>query len=203
MIGTNGLPLLLKWMSCKDSVLKGKLMALSRKQSMIKVLGYTDEECHLIDRMGFEVLGTNAAPAVPALTDLLNKNEDLDVQGEAVMALGRIGPAAQDAVPDIIKCLQGTNQYAALFAPTTLAKIHKQPELVIPALIHNLEAYKHKPVHVRRIIQAIGDFGEQATPAVPALLTFLKEQDDTTTRSWVTNALMKIDPEAAANAGMK
>lgn len=202
MIGTNGLPLLLKWMSCRDSVLKRKLIALFRKQSLIKVFSYTDEERHIIARAGFGALGSKAAPAVPTLIALLNTNDDWDVQAEVVMAIGRIGPAAQDAVPAIIKCLQGPNHYAALFAPATLAMIHKQPELVIPALVQHLEAYKHKPLHVRRTIEAIGAFGEQATAAVPALLTILKEQDDTT-RSWVTNALNKIDPKAAAKARVK
>jgi HEAT repeat protein len=202
VIGTNGLPILLKWIGSKDSVLRAKAIALSRKQTLVRIPCYTDEERRIIARVGFGVLGSTAAPAVPALIDLLNNDGDSDVQGEVVMALGRIGPAAQDAVPAIIKCLNGTNRFAALFAPNVLATIHKKPELVIPALIQHLEESKHKPLDVRRTIEAIGNFGTNAKSAVPDLTAMLNDQD-LRTREAATNALKQIDPEAAAKAGVK
>ena len=121
MIGTNGIPLLLKWIGSKDSVLRRKAVALSRKQTLVRIPFYTDDEKRIIARVGFGALGSTAAPAVPALIALLKNDRDSDIQGEVVMALGKIGPSAQDAVPDIIKCMNGTNHFAALFAPYALA----------------------------------------------------------------------------------
>ena len=201
-IGTNGIPVLVKWMGCKDSKLKAKLISMVRKQSLVKIRCYTDKECHLIARVSFGVLGSNAAPAVPALINLLQNNNDVDIQGETVMAFGRIGPAAIDAMPAIIACLHGTNHFAALFAPNTLALIHQQAEIVVPALIRHLEESRQRPMHLQRTIKAIGDFGGEATAAIPAVTAYLEDPDEKT-RSFATNALKQINGEAAKKTGVR
>jgi HEAT repeat protein len=52
------------------------------------------------------------------------------------------------------------------------------------------------------VIMGLGEFGAQAKPAVPSLLRLLNDADEGI-RGQVTNALLTIDPEAAARAGAK
>jgi len=79
--------------------------------------------------------------------------------------------------------------------------IHVDPEVVVPALVTAL----HDPyagVGIKSV-GALEDFGPEAKGTVPAVLEFLKSQDDCDYRSLTTNALKKIDPEAAATAGVE
>jgi HEAT repeat protein len=201
-IGTNGIPAYLKWVGSKDSPLKERIINLSRKQK-IRDLGWlTAGELRILGRFGFVILGSNAVSAVPPLITLLASGEDQDIRAEAALALGGIGPAAQDAVPALIQCLSGTNGFAAYMAIASLGRIHSKPELAVPALIHHLEQSTNKPVHLIRSIQALGDFGKDARGAVPALTLFLTHPDSDI-RSYATNSLMKISPETLSKNGGK
>jgi HEAT repeat protein len=51
-------------------------------------------------------------------------------------------------------------------------------------------------------IKSLQIFGPEAKPAVPALIKLLHDNDDSI-REQATNALLKIDPQAAAEAGLK
>jgi HEAT repeat protein len=51
-------------------------------------------------------------------------------------------------------------------------------------------------------IRALGEYGGDANAAVPQLLEALKDPNYSI-RNSATNALKKIDPEAAAKAGIK
>jgi HEAT repeat protein len=86
-----------------------------------------------------------------------------------------------------------------------LGTIHQQPEQVIPILVEFLDKPQN-PQHVLIIrsdaIWALREFGPQAKSAIPSLLRYLNDEDGGI-RSHVTNALIAIDPEAAAKAGVK
>ena len=71
----------------------------------------------------------------------------------------------------------------------------------MPALVTAL----HDPYAAVGIksVCALEDFGPEAKAAVPAVLEFLKSQDDSDYKSVTTNALKKIAPEAAAKAGVE
>ena len=103
-IGTNALPFLLKWTSAKDAPLKKKLMALAKKQSLIKVRFHCAEEYHVKADAGFAALGALAKSAVSALIELLNQSDTM-VRVAAEYDLMWIGPEAQDAVPVLVRCL--------------------------------------------------------------------------------------------------
>jgi HEAT repeat protein len=51
-------------------------------------------------------------------------------------------------------------------------------------------------------MRGLGNFGPNAQQAIPALLQLLSDLD-VAVRFTATNALKKIDPEAAAKAGVK
>ena len=58
-------------------------------------------------------LGTAAAPATSVLVRILADSNDIIERGFAALALGSIGPAAEEAVPQLLKCLQEPGDSAA------------------------------------------------------------------------------------------
>jgi HEAT repeat protein len=81
---------------------------------------------------------------------------------------------------------------------SALNRPHSQPELAGPMLIKNLNRTN---ADVSNTIMALGQFGEQAKPAVPALLELLNDPDEIV-RSLATYNLKQIDPETAAKVGV-
>jgi|SRR5579872_6866908 len=196
-IGTNGLPLCLSWLSAEDSVPKQKLIQLAR---MLSVHWHTDSERRELAFNGLTVLGPIAAPAVPALVDLLN-SADPDVQVGAARVLGSIGPAARNASPALVKSLQSTNAYVRLFATKTLGEIHTQPEVVVPALLQSLGNLNIHPSLFVFTTEALLKFRGPRSGIISVINPFL-------TNSWpqictnATNTLLEIGSEDA-RAGVK
>ena len=79
--------------------------------------------------------------------------------------------------------------------------IHSDADLTIPALIDCL----NNPQNGARAeaATALAAFGGQAKAAVPILVKLLEERTDKELMRAVPAALKKIDPEAAAHAGIK
>lgn len=74
----------------------------------------TKDECVEVRRYLPEALGglgPNAAPAVPALADILASDDDEHARFEAALALAQIGPAASDAIPVLANVLSDENRY--------------------------------------------------------------------------------------------
>lgn len=119
-------------------------------------------------------------------------------RGDAAESLGELGPAAKSALPDLIKALKGNDGAIRGGAIRSLGKIHSEPETVIPLLIPFLQDDNLDVAAAK----ALAEFGGLAEPAVPKLLPLLhaKDNDD---RAAAKAALKKIDPVAAAKAGIK
>jgi len=72
---------------------------------------YRRHDCNL---RAVEVLGTEARPMVPALREML-KSRDHITRIAAANALGAIGPAAEEALPELVTCVL-TEYHGAFFA---------------------------------------------------------------------------------------
>ena len=59
----------------------------------------------------FGSIGPAAVPAVPALIDMLDNDDDKQARFEAALALAQIGPAASDAVPVLANALWDEDRY--------------------------------------------------------------------------------------------
>ncbi len=59
----------------------------------------------------FGGIGPAAAPAVPALIEMLENDEDKQARFEAALALAQIGPASSDAVPALANALRDPDRY--------------------------------------------------------------------------------------------
>ncbi len=104
------------------------------------------------------------------------------------------------AVPTLLKLLKDPNLRVHYIAMRSLGEIHQQPEIVIPEILSYLNSTTETDRHVA--VQALARFGSQAKPAVPAIIKAL-ENPQLRVREAATNALLKIDPEVAAKAGVQ
>lgn len=118
----------------------------------------------------------------------------------AVQALGQIGPQAKGALPDLIKVLKGNDRAPRPAAALALGQIHSEPETIIPLLVALLDDPQHDVPE--NAVAGLGQMGSLSKPVVPRLLPLLKAPDKDM-RHAVTIALMQIDPEAAAKAGVR
>jgi hypothetical protein len=123
--------------------------------------------------------------AVPVLIELV-KEDDLWVRILAIRSLARIGPEAQEAVPALIAALGDRRPVDPFDEPgTTLG----MDWAVWPAY--------------REAAEALGAIGPDAKDAVPALLRLRPTNHQDYTSSTIDDALKRVDPEAAARAGVR
>jgi HEAT repeat protein len=148
---------------------------------------------------GIRILGSSAAPAVPALIKLMDGG-DVEVQPVAIWCLAGLGAAASPAVPSLIRHMSDGSSVSFEFAKNALGVLHICPNVVVPALIADLRNPGNATPFVT--IAALGQYGQQATDAVPVILPFLTNSVEIMRRQ-ATNALLRIDPRAAAKAGVK
>jgi HEAT repeat protein len=200
-IGTNALPTLLSMVRARDSALKKRLIALVNKQSVIRFHFRRAEYCHAKATYGFGALGPAARPAVPALIRLLH-DQDKEVRAAAAQCLSLIGADARDAVPALIRALnEEGNGYGPVLLNSMLAlgAIHSEPEVVVPLLVEYLNGSRKDWNYGASAMDALSRYREKAKPAVPAILPFLNDPDESH-RSSAEAALCAIDPQAAAQA---
>jgi hypothetical protein len=217
-LGTNALPSLLRWAGDHDSVFKlqfRKVADWTGSKYLVDLrMKMSPDEYHYQAELGFEALGPEAKPAVPALIHLLGDRDD-EVRIAALHGLRGIGPAAKAAVPALLGCIQQTNTTVRYFAVFALGTIHEEPGSVIPVLIEVVKADKGRAdtnIGTTRkpgtsdladiAIFALGNYGTEAKAAVPTILPCLSHSI-TYVRKHATNALKEIDAEAAAKAGVK
>jgi hypothetical protein len=168
---------------------------------------------------GFEILGPAATPAVPELIELLRDKDTWDIAQVALMRVGepaipglaaaltnrsnppRIRAAAADVLGNsgesnsavvkiLLPCLED-EPHVARFSAVALGHLKMESEIVVPALA---QAVTGRYLEVRGAsIWALGQFGTNATSALP-LLTNLLDHPDRRIRDAVTNALENIAP---------
>jgi HEAT repeats/PBS lyase HEAT-like repeat len=201
-IGTNAIPTLLHLLRIKYSPLKTKLILILNNQSYFKIHLTSDQDLHSIAFSGFLILGTNGVSAVPELIHIFEENISVDSQRYALASLGAIGPPAKAAIPLLLKAATNTNydwrvRYAAV---GSVYEIHADPQIAMPAMAICLT--DTNPDIRRWACNVLGEFGTNAEPCVPALVSLLKDPNNLV-RERAGGALKKIDPEAAAKAGVE
>lgn len=138
-----------------------------------------------------EALAKYGLPVVPQLIELLRDGDALRQSG-AALALGKIGPDAKEAVPELSAALKHRIIGVRLRAAQALGRMGSESSDVIPDLIIVL---RDKNESVRR--EASIALGRIGPSAVPALAITLKENDRILRRNSL-DALAAIGPEAKA-----
>ncbi|HYG36690.1 MAG TPA: HEAT repeat domain-containing protein [Clostridia bacterium] len=195
-MGTNALPQLLNLLQARESFLHNRTIALLNKVPALRWRPLSQQQRQSMALAGFSALGTNAQAAVPALIALLD-DKDPEIRKYSAWCLGAVGPAAEAAVPALLQHLQDANALVQDASETSLGAIHRRADLVVPVLIERLSKKEGRFTDI-----ALGMFGREAKAAVPAILPLLDDPNgDTQARMAMT--LWRIDPEAAAKAGLK
>jgi HEAT repeats len=201
-IGTNALPTLLQMLRANDSRLKLQFVALAQKQHFVRLHYVPAAQINWEAMSAFRVLGPTAGGAVPGLIKILDEKVSDGSQWSVIDSLGWIGPAASPAAPSLLRTVGDTNARpdARVNAAWALVHIQADPGLVVPALIKCLG----DPNWTVRMdaSESLGQMGSDAQAAVPALLVLLKDTNPNV-RAEAEQALKTIDPEAAAQAGVK
>lgn len=208
-MGTNAIPTLLRMIAAHDSALKIRVMEILRKQTFIKVSHVNADNLSCQAREGFKVLGADACSAVPALNAIYHRSSDWAVRNNVICTLGNIGPTAKDAVPSLISATTNRDWVTLGNAVDALGKIHAQPKLTVPALVRMLKyvgphGYSDNTSYSIRwgAVDGLKLFAADARPAVPELILALTNSN-IDLRQCITNALLAIDPTAAAKAGVR
>jgi len=149
------------------------------------------------------LMGPKAKPAVPAFIATLRFGTNghlVGIRATAAWALGEVGPDAQMAVPWLRQSLSDTNAPMRLSAAIALWRISQDTNVVSVVI----EQFNRNPKN-REILRALGEMGPLAKSAVPTLLKLLRDPDSLGpfVQPLAREALKKIDPEAAAQAGVK
>ena len=183
-----------------DSKLKLALLRLSYKHDFTSRWVHSAVFSPWQAATAFHALGTTASNAVPQLIQIYRDKISLDSQGGCAEALGWIGPASSEAIPDLMSAATNSDKNLRAVAVEALGNIHAKPELVLPLLTQSLQ---DSSIRVRfNAVSSLAGFGSEAKPAVPALAQLLTDPLPSI-RTNAANALKAIDPEAAAKAGVK
>lgn len=144
---------------------------------------------------GLAALGTNAAAALPELIEIGRTHPEEDGRYIAVWTVGKLGSAAEPAIPFLIECLTNQSDIIRWDAAYGLGYIRRRADLAVPALVRYLELAKESEnvFDFHSGIQSLRAFGPQAKDAVPVLLSLVNQSADIGNR--VTNALIWIVPE--------
>jgi HEAT repeat protein len=161
------LPTLLKLITAKDTVFSKWTMDVSKKFK-VPFFRWSDEtDCHLNGLAGFEVLGSNAAPALGALTKLLNHkdsalmaersleyigkpaegalcqcltNRDWRVRSFSILALAGVTDDVETYISRVKGCLNDTNSEVQVSAVEGIGSQVHAPDLAIPILKQTLNS---------------------------------------------------------------
>jgi HEAT repeat protein len=214
-------PIFLKLLTTKDGRIDKWVLATSERFKLDFLHWQTELDCELEGADGFEVLGSNAAPAVGALTRLL---DDPDRAFTAARCLDDIGKPAENALR---QCLTNSNPQVrewgvgalagatddvevyisrikgclrdpeALVRSATVRAIGGQdnaPDLAVPILIG---ALNDPDAHVSaQAAESLGGFGTNSLPAYSALTNIIAQGEQTRGRA-AMKALAAIAPTEA------
>jgi hypothetical protein len=199
-IGTNGIPFLLELVRARDSVMKLRLRKVFPVSWWIRLdLNQTRGEMERrVGVAGLVALGTNAVLAVPHLIELAEHHPMDDGPYPVTTALYELGPTAERAIPFLISRLTNDVLNERVSAAELLGKIQRRPNIVVPALIAYLEraislGSDEDEVEVGKAVYPIAEFGTNARPAVPTLLSLLNHSSPYV-RGVVTNVFHGLMP---------
>jgi HEAT repeat protein len=144
-------------------------------QSLVQALGDNDENVRLTVLNTLNNLGTAAAPATSALVKILTDNNDIVERGIVASVLSSIGPTADEAVPQLLKCLQEPGDapariYFRLKIASALWRISGVPDHLLAI---GLEAITSPEWWLRwQGAGSLGELGSAGSVTIPQLRRF-------------------------------
>jgi hypothetical protein len=173
-IGTNGIPRLIQLMASRPSPwakIRGAIA--ERLPDNLGESFYPYQSRDLAERRnvaafdGFTILGTNAEPALPALSNLLFQGKD---HLQLTWAIANIGPKG---IALLTEALTRTNAHLEEAAALALGLKHQQARSAVPALVDCVE----RGSAGYDVLGALGRIGCADPRLVPALMRLLDAPD--------------------------
>jgi HEAT repeat protein len=218
--GTNAIPQELQLMKHKNPLVREAAcwgMVSMRKESsaaiqaipaLIEALGDPEDKVRFCSALAIIEMGPDASNAVPALTAIVantgtgpKTNSLFYLRAVAARALGKIGPAALSTIPVLKSTTLEHNSYLRGHAAVAIWRINGDVDTALPVLLQEMPSTVEDSKW--DWIIALGEMGPQAKEALPQLARELKQDRNGWVLDYVTNALLKIDPETAATLGVK
>jgi HEAT repeat protein len=174
--------------TCVRACVRLKLFGSKAKEAiptLIKTLAYPDTYYgHLVREQAAEALANMGPDVVPVLVVALTNRSD-DICAGAAEALGRLGPKAKAAIPDLIYALNNRDAVReTVFA--ALARVGPKDKAPIPDLIYALDREDSPRA---KAIEALARVGPDAVPLlIEALSADYGEDDEFTNRSYSSGA---------------
>jgi HEAT repeat protein len=179
-IGTNALPHLVEWLGYEPKGLRRVLFLNFRKvpnrfqtnpavyyvayRPVIRVLGAEES---------FSILGPSAAPAIPALTQMLRStNSSNGTRQRALSALAFIGPDAFPTVLGVVSNISQLSDLSITMGPLTRLKRHEFDKM-LPALLPHLQS-TNLPLALQ-VINYLGNMWSDSELVVPAYTRCLED----------------------------
>ena len=135
--------------------------------------------------------GLGKVRSVPQLLTALEDPNDADVRRSAARALGKLGPAAAEAVPELVKALEDKDISVCGCASRALGQMG--PAGAEP-LIKALED-QHQDINVRTTM--VFDLGEMRPAVADVVLQLIRMLSDTDLRHAAGSTLRRMGPVAA------
>lgn len=194
--GTNAVPTLLRLLRAKDpppAMLK--VLDQLRKQSLVRIRYRYAIERNQKAGFAFEILGPNAACAVPALIEIYEDGQSPFSQHCAAEVLGSMGPAAEAAIPALLRNLTNRDYDVCRATVWAIGEIGGEPSVIVPALRGVL---KDPRIDVRdAAMVSLAAFGGHARSAVPEVLAAFTDRmlEWESLREDMETSLWRIAPE--------
>jgi HEAT repeat protein len=191
------LPILLKLVRAKDSPIDDLVLKMKAKFGLKFLHWRFAALFQSYGLAGFDALGTNAAPAVDPLARLLN-DKDWQRAMLGFQCLQKIGKPAEGA---FCQCLTNQNQSVRLLSVDELGFVTGDAETYISRVKVCLN---DSDISVRvTAVREIGyRYAQVRQQVVPYLVTLLNDPHEDI-RMTTSNVLKTLDPQAAADAGIK
>ena len=171
-IGTNGLPTLITMLGGADSRWKVQAITLIQDTANVDLSESLADADQRRARLGFQVLGRTARPAIPKLAELAETSAPALAE-RAFLAMLEIG--GPETVPPLLKLLTNLNPARQIMAANYLGQLRSQARDAVPALV---QALSGSDAELRaNAARALGNIGLDAPRAVPALSSTLADPD--------------------------
>lgn len=144
-------------------------------------------------RNALDALASLGPPAVPRLVGALKYAA---LREEVIGILGRMGPAAAPATPQLVQLIEDKNPNVAHAAVLALAAIGPPAKEAVPALTQALQQHRDADADATDYAFALGSIGPDAAAAAPQLEMLLKSPDANLglISAW---SLARIQPKSA------
>lgn len=194
-IGTNAIPTLLRMLQSRDSAIEAHALRWLKKHPALKIRWNGAETKIEAACQGFQHLGKNGTPAVPALIKIYqHDSSDISRKG-ALVCLADIGPSASNAVPALVADLAEVTNKLTVRVLWALEYIHPNRDIELPALIRCLNNPRADANVIGYVADTLRRFKHDAAPAIPTLTLFAKSHSNLVVRSICARTLKVINPE--------